>query len=91
MRANLTKHGGEYSITTARTVGGTRRPRTTTVALTDCVCYKDGEVINVIPRTHNPKTAKSRSRTPRAPRITTAQAVDIALMSRMGSIHESDQ
>jgi hypothetical protein len=90
MRANLTKHAGEYSITTAQRPGGTRKPRTTTVALTDCVCYKDGEVIRVIPRTHNPKTAKSRKSAPRAPRTTTAQAVDIALMSRMGTIHESE-
>jgi hypothetical protein len=87
MRANLTKHGGEYSITTARTVGGRRTPRTTTVALTDCVCYKDGEVIRVIPRTHNPKTAKSRKSTPRTTTITSAARRDIMLQATMGTIH----
>jgi hypothetical protein len=87
MRANLTKHDGEYSITTAHRAGGTRRPRTTTVALTDCVCYDaEGNVIRTIARTAKPNT-KARSRTPRATTVTSAARRDIMLQATMGTIH----
>jgi hypothetical protein len=87
MRANLTKDGNEYTITTAQRAGGTRRPRTTTVALTDCVCYDaEGNVIRVIPRTAKLNT-KSRSRTPRTTTITSAARRDIMLQATMGTIH----
>lgn len=88
MRANLTHNADGYSITSVRKPGGTRKQRDRCIALTDCVCRDaDGNVIKIIPRTHNPKTAKSRSRAPRTTTITSAARRDIMLQATMGTIH----
>jgi hypothetical protein len=84
-RFNITRDGATYNITSAQRVGGTRKPRTRTVALTDCVCYDaDGNVTRVISRTASNRTRKPNRRPTVAAQVTS----DITLMSRMGSIHE---
>jgi hypothetical protein len=87
VRHNLNKTGSEYSLTSAMRVGGTRKPRTRTVALTDCVCFdRDGNEINRIARTQSNKI-----RTPRTRTITVKESrSDILLMARMGTIHQDD-
>lgn len=86
MRHNVNKIDGQYSVTSALRVGGTRKPRTRTVALTDCVCYDaDRNEINRI--------ARNAPRTPRTRRTRTTQVVssaarrDIMLQAQMGTIH----
>jgi hypothetical protein len=89
MRHNLNKDGNVYTITGAMRVGGRRKPRTSTVALTDCICYDgDGNVTKVIAR--NTRSRTTVKRTPRVQEVTRAHYNDHALMSAMGSIHEGD-
>lgn len=87
MRANITREGSEYKITSALTVGGRRKPRSRTIALTDCVCYNSqGEEIGRIAR----NAPKSRPRpTKRTTVVVDRYTSDISLMSHMGSIHDT--
>jgi hypothetical protein len=93
MRANLTHNEDGYSITSVRQPGGAnRKPRARCIALTDCVCTDtDGNVTKIIPRTHNPRTAKSRARAPRTTTITSAARRDILLQAAMGSNHDPNE
>jgi hypothetical protein len=78
---------------TALTVGGRRKPRTRTLALTPCVSYnpRNGQTIDdaVVFAPVRSTPARRYKRT----KPTGAQlraAVDIALMARMGTIHDTD-
>lgn len=82
---NLGRDGAHGTVTTAHRPGGTRKPRTRTIALTDCVCYDaDGNVIRTIARTASARTRKPNRR----PNVVTETRNDILLMARMGTIHE---
>lgn len=87
MRQNLSKIDGEYAITSARRVGGTRKSRTRCIALTDCVCYDAaGNVIKTIARN---TVTKKVNRAARTKQVTTSAARrDILLQATMGTIHD---
>lgn len=69
MRYNLNQRDGHYSISSAMRVGGTRKPRSHTVALTDCLVTRaDGTQY---------KIAKDAPRTTRKTRTTGYDAVDL--------------
>ncbi len=90
MRANISKDGNVYSITSALRPGGANKsPRSRCIALTDCIVYdREGNVTKVIPR-HAPATRKN---TPRTKVVKTSAARrDIILQATMGSIHTDDQ
>lgn len=94
MRHNLNRDGATYRITSTTNVGGTRKPRTTTLALSDCVCYDaDMNVIKVIARSTAPnRTARKSNRTPIVTRTVAPTRYDAShdrdLLSKMGSIHQ---
>lgn len=87
MRHNLSKIDGQYSLTSAKRVGGTRKSRTQCIALTDCVCYdREGNIIRVIAKT---APTVSRIRTERTKTVVTSHARrDIMLQAMMGTIHD---
>jgi hypothetical protein len=72
--------------------GSNRRPRCTTLALTDCiVTYADGTT-RTIAATRNPRstrsTAPQKRSTPIVRDYTNRHDTDVSLMARMGSIHQ---
>lgn len=79
--------GRAYGVTTGLRRGfNGKAPRTTAPALTyDCIVRdRDGNVLRIIPkRTRNITQARKSHKTVIAPRHS-----DIALMARMGSIHD---
>jgi hypothetical protein len=93
MRHNLNKVDGEYSLTSAQRVGGRRKPRTRTIALTDCVCYdRDGNEINRISRT-SPLTPRKRTAAQAYSKVEPTRydsRRDIILAATMGSLHLGD-
>lgn len=65
MNYNINKRRGDYTISSALRVGGTRKPRTTTLALTDClVTRSDGSQYTIERNTRSSR--KSTHKTPRA-------------------------